>query len=252
MGWTFEEKVVAGLGVAFVLLTAVGMAAHRTHERLTLRRITDLTTRSSSVIEHTERVLSDMTDSESGERGFVITGEESYLEAFTKASAAVAGTMTELRTLTGDTPGHQKHLDETERLIAGTLDELDRTIRLRRAQGFAATQRELLQGQGTRHMDDLRRVIAQMERDERALLKQHEDEVEASASGALADIGFGTLLCAVLSAAVGVFFAGWATSPIGSAVRHSGFRAAPPRRVDRASWRRSALRPALRAPSSRS
>ena len=138
--WTFEEKVAGALGVAFVLITAIGMGAYRRNDTLVLKREHYLTTHSSSVIEHTERVLSEMTDSEAGQRGFVITGDEFYLEPFTNGSAAVAGTMTELRKLTADDSGHQTRLDETERLIGGRLDELRRTIGLRRAQGFEATQ----------------------------------------------------------------------------------------------------------------
>lgn len=250
--WTFEEKVAAVLGVAFVLLTAIGMAAYRRTDTLALKRKNDLIAHSSSVIEHTERVLSEMKDSETGQRGFVITGDESYLEPFANGSAAVAGTMTELRKLTADSPGRQKRIDETERLIAEKLDELRGTIGLRRAQGFEATQREILHGQGKRYMDDLRRVIEQMERDERALLKQRLDEIESSASGARTKLGFGTLVCVILSAAVGVFLTGSLMSPIGSTMRYSSFQSAPQRRVDRTSWRRSAPRSVVRAPSSRS
>ena len=249
--WTFEEKLAGVLGVAFVLITAIGMAAYRRNDTLALKREHHLTTHSSSVIELTERVLSEMTDSETGQRGFVITGDESYLEPFINGSAAVAGTMTELRKLTADNSGHQTRLDETERLIGGRLDELRRTIGLRRAQGFEATQREILHGQGKRYMDDLRRVIEQMERDERALLKQRVDDIEASASRARTKLGFGTLVCMILSAAVVVFLSRSLVGPIGSAMRHSSFQSAPQRRVDRTSWRRSAPRSALRAPSSR-
>ena len=140
--WTFEEKVAGGFGIAFVLLTAIGMAAYRRSDTLTLSRVADLNAHSRAVIDHTERMLSEMKDAETGLRGFVITGEEPYLEPFTTGSAAVASTMIELRTLTADSPSHQKRLEETERLMAGELNELGMTVRVRHL-AFGASSTEI-------------------------------------------------------------------------------------------------------------
>ena len=66
--WTFEEKLAGVLGVAFVLITAIGMAAYRRNDTLALEREHHLTTHSGS---HrlTERVLGEVTDSETGAAG---------------------------------------------------------------------------------------------------------------------------------------------------------------------------------------
>lgn len=218
MMWTFGKKVAAGFAMAFVLVAGIGAVASRSIDTLT--RASYLTTHSHAVIEHAELVMSEMKDAETGQRGFVITGDESYLEPFTTGGMAIVGTMNELRQLTIDNPGHQKHLDEAETFIGGKLEELRKTIGLRRTQGFEATQREIVGGQGKRYMDDLRRIMEQMERDERDLLRKRADEVEASASGGRMAIGLGTLLCLLLSTAVWIFLTRSLTSQIGSAVRH--------------------------------
>jgi methyl-accepting chemotaxis protein len=67
-------------------------------------------------------------------------------------------------------------------------------------------------------MDDLRRILAQMEQEERGLLKQRAEEVEAAAAGAKSTILFGTLLSLLLVTAAGILITRSLTSQIGSAV----------------------------------
>lgn len=250
--WTFEEKAAAAFGLAFVLLAAGGMGARRNTDTHRNARTSYLTTHSNAVIEHTERVLSEMKDAETGQRGFVITGDESYLEPFTNGSAAVTGTMDELLKLTTDNPEHHKRLGEAEALIAGKLDELRKTIGERRAHGFEAAQKETLGGKGERYMDDLRRVIDQIERSERDLLKLRAAEVEASTSRVRTSIECGTMISLAVAAALAYFLARSLASPIGPPARPVALRSAPLRRSTRTnSWRR-VPRPAVRAPLSRS
>src|SRR5579863_5125285 len=244
--WTFEEKAAAGFGLVFVLLAASGMVARPNIETRRIRRASSLTMQSNAVMEHTERVLSEMKDAETGQRGFVITGDESYLEPFTQGGAAVAGTMDELHKLTADNPEHQKRLGEVEALIAGKLDELRKTVGQRRVEGFEATRKEILNGKGKRYMDDLRRVIDQMERSERDLLKLRAAEVERSASRSRNSIDSGVLVSLMVATALAFFLARSLVSPTGQAVRPVAFRSVPQRRsTGTNSWRR-APRPAVR------
>jgi methyl-accepting chemotaxis protein len=216
--WTFGKKVAAGFGLAFVLLAGIGAVAYRSIDALT--RTSYLVAHSHSVLEHLAGVLSSLKDGETGERGFVITADASFLEPYTEAPNGNAKLMKELRELSADNPRQQKLLDETEPLIASRLAELRETIELRRTLGFEASRKAIAAGLGKRHMDDLRRVVGQMELEERSLLQQRADEVEASAVGARTTIGVGTLLCLLLLTVAGFLLSQTLTRQIGSAIRH--------------------------------
>ena len=249
--WRFEEKVAAGFGIAFVLLTAVGMAAYRNNDTHRITQSNYLRSRSHSVIEHSERLLSEMKDAETGQRGFVITGDESYLEPYATGSAAVADTISELRELTAENPVHQKRFAEMEALVAGKLEELRQTIGLRRARGFEGARKDILRGEGKRQMDELRGVIAQIDRCERDLLKLRIGEVEAAASRSRNAIAVGTVLSLIIAMAAAFIFIRSLTSQTGPTVRRVGFRTAQARLSAPTCSQRTARRPSVQAPSSR-
>jgi len=89
---------VAGL----ILLIAVGLIAI-----WTLRQVDD----SDYWLEHTREViqgnrqlLSDLKDAESAERGFIITGDEKYLEGYRAYSADIPPALAKLEKLVADSP----------------------------------------------------------------------------------------------------------------------------------------------------
>jgi len=102
-------------------------------------------------VEHTHQVLGSLelllaaaTDSETAERGYVITGDEEYLEPYRQAAAVIDSQMRHLRELTADNRGQQQRLDSVMALVTERLAILRGVIDLRRDQGFAAAQGEIL------------------------------------------------------------------------------------------------------------
>jgi CHASE3 domain sensor protein len=170
------------------------------------------------VLEHLSGLLSLMKDAETGQRGFVITGDETYLEPHREAVPLVATTVADLRRLTSDNPHQQRRIDEAEALIATKLAELDRTIAMRRTQGFEATQKAIQGGEGKKAMDDLRKVLGAMDQEERDLLKARGDSAEASASGAKATIAAGALLALLLVSAAGYVITRSLNHQLGTAI----------------------------------
>ncbi|HEX3772135.1 MAG TPA: methyl-accepting chemotaxis protein, partial [Polyangiaceae bacterium] len=99
----------------------------------------------------------------------------------------------------------QQRLETALPFIDGKLAELARTIELRRTQGAEAALKEVLTGKGKRTMDDLRRVLGDMDREERDLLEQRAAAAEANASAAETTIAVGVLLGLLLVGAAGYF-----------------------------------------------
>jgi methyl-accepting chemotaxis protein len=214
--WTFGKKLAAGFAIPIVLLAAIGTVSYRALDSLTSTSY--LVTHTHAVIEHVEHVISLLKDTETGQRGFVITGDEAFLEPYVASASDIPKVVKDLRELTRDNPNQQKRLDDLEPLITQKLAELKRTIDLRRSAGFEPTQKIVASGEGKRTMDQIRLVLGQMDREERDLLRQRADEVEAVASGVRVTILLGTGLCLLLTLAVGFILVRTLSGQIGSAV----------------------------------
>jgi methyl-accepting chemotaxis protein len=191
--WTFGRKIVAGFAISIVLLAVIGTVAYRAINALTSTSYT--VSHTHQVLERIARLLIEMENAETGQRGYVITGDEGYLAPYQSAIAAVDEVVKELRTLTADNSAQQRRLDQVEPLIAAKLAELKRTVEIRRTVGFEATQKVVVGGEGKRSMDDIRAVLQQMQDEENTLLMQRAKEVETSAALGRETIGYGTLVC---------------------------------------------------------
>ena len=216
--WTFGKKIAFGFAVSFVLLLGIGAVAYRSIDALT--KTSYSVTHTHIVLEHVAGLIGQLKDAETGQRGFVITGDESYLEPYQTANASLPKVLKDLRELTVDNASQQKRIDAAEALVAAKLAELKKTIELRRQAGLEPVIKFIQIGEGKRVMDDLRRVAEQMEREERDLLKQRADEVEAAATSARSTIVLGTLFCLVFVSGTGYFLTRSLTTQISGAVQH--------------------------------
>jgi CHASE3 domain sensor protein len=214
--WTFGRKIAAGFAVAFTLLATIGLVAYRSIDLLT--RTSYQATHSHLVLEKITGVQSQLQDAETGQRGFVITGDDAYLEPYQTGVAAVGQVMKDLRDLTADNQDQQRRIGQAEPLVTAKLAELKRTVDLRRSDGFAAALKVVSTNEGKRYMDDLRRVLGEMDAIERGLLKQRGDEVEASARGAKFTIIIGTVIALLFVCAVGWLLTLTLSRQIGTAV----------------------------------
>ena len=196
-----EWKVRVGFGFALACLGVIGIVSYLSVVRLN---------ENAARVEHTHEVLSSLelllaaaTDSETAERGYVITGDESYLEPYREAGAVIDGQTRRLRELTADNRAEQQRLDSVAALMTERLAILRAGIELRKDQGFAAVQGEILTGKGKQLHDRIRRLIGQMEDTETSLLKQREQLTRRSSTVAqLVIIGGGLLACGLVALAL--------------------------------------------------
>jgi methyl-accepting chemotaxis protein len=213
---TFGRQIAAGFAVAFALLAMIGIVAYRGINSLT---------NTSYAVAHTHLVMgkmadvaTDVLDVDTGMRGFVITGVDAFLEPYDAGTNAVAQNVTALRALIADNPGQQKRLDEAERFIESKLIEAKRAIDARRSGGLEAAARVVQSGIGKQQMDGVRRVLDEMESEERGLLTQRAAEVEAAARGANSAMMIGTITALFFVCGVGWFLTLALSRQIGTSV----------------------------------
>jgi PAS domain S-box-containing protein len=133
------------------------------------------------VINSAESVLSMMKDAERGERGFLLTGEESYLAPYNSAIAGLPSGLKELKYLTSDNPRQQARLVEINRLTSERLSVLKLAIELRKASGVDAGIAVVRSGQGVQVMDKLGSTLDAIMSEERRLLGERTALAEAQA-----------------------------------------------------------------------
>lgn len=216
--WTFGRKIAVGFALAFLLLLGIGSVAYRSITTMTTTSL--LVTHTHQVLENVAKTLSLLQDTETGQRGYVITGEEPYLEPYNSGVEGLPRIVKELRELTADNANQQKRIDQADPLIAARLAVLKLTIEMRRKEGFEPAAREIRTGRGKKEMDDLRVILGQMDREEHDLLKQRADEVASVSSGAKSTILYGTIFCLLFVTAAGFLITRSLSSQIGAAVRH--------------------------------
>ena len=82
-----------------------------------------------------------MKDAETGQRGYLLTGEETYLEPFTAARAAISGELDNTRVLLSGRTEQLARLGSLQQLVDLKLNELRETIEQRRNGDTAAALR---------------------------------------------------------------------------------------------------------------
>jgi PAS domain S-box-containing protein len=169
------HKFVAALA-GVVLLVGMGMfgafwAFHQTEEAGAARA------RSTLVIGSANALLSAMKDAETGQRGFVITGKEDFLEPYLLVRDGVQRRIDDLQQLVVDTAS-LKYLNVVEPLLVAKLTELSQVIELRRRHDLKGVVALVDSGQGKRYMDDVRSAMGEFIKIEEGTLAQHEADFQ--------------------------------------------------------------------------
>ncbi len=178
MKWAINNKIAASFGITLVVLIVNAGVTYRNIERAIADN--NRVSRSNEVLAALEGTLSTLKDAETGQRGYLITGEENYLEPYNTATKSVNDYIRQLKKLIADNPNQQQQITTLEQEVADKLEELNQTIVLRREKGFTSAQQVVLSGQGKQVMDEIRASIAQMENDERQLLQQRIQNAKTS------------------------------------------------------------------------
>ena len=140
------------------------------------RRSREAVNESNHTIQSLQQVLALAVDAETGQRGYLLTGDGAYLAPFEGTEQAVERELARLRGLTeGDPPLSRARVDSLTFVIDHKFEELRETIALRRAGDLTAAQAVVQSGRGKRTMDEARRLAAALRGNEEAELTQRDD-----------------------------------------------------------------------------
>jgi signal transduction histidine kinase len=125
---------------------------------------------SHQMIEAAQATLQDLTNAETGQRGYLITSDDRYLDPYHKANAAITSDTAELRRLAGSDPMLNRRLDSLSGKIDAKLAELAQTIDLQRAGGIDSARAEVRTNLGKNAMDAVRAELGQISARQEAML----------------------------------------------------------------------------------
>lgn len=135
-------------------------------------------------------LFSTLQDAETGQRGFIITGDKKYLEPFQSAQTRLPETIKRFADSpqSGISEADAKALEET---IRQKIGELTQTIELRRSQGFQAVLPLIQADNGMKLMGRIREMIGRLREKQQAELTRDIHEINV-ATGHRTEIFFVT------------------------------------------------------------
>ena len=154
---TLHRKILAGFVLCTLLLLVVGAISFRNSEKFV--DTNRLVSHTHEVLYELGQVLVNVVDAETGERGYIITGDENYLEPYEHAKAQLSEHLKKVRELTKDNPSQQKNIEAIEEQAGIIIVRLQACIAARKTGGFEAARDMVLSGTGKAAVDKMRRLI---------------------------------------------------------------------------------------------
>jgi methyl-accepting chemotaxis protein len=216
--WTFGRKVGAGFAVMAIALAIIAVTGYRSTR--TLITNDEWVAHTHQVRRQVAGLLAQIVEAESGQRGFVLTGSEHFLEPYKVALGAIDKTYADLHQLTIDNPAQTRRLDALRPAIDEKLALLKRTLEVRRAESLEVAAAAITASQGQVLMDTIRRLVDEIDQDELRLLDIRRRDSESASEATKVIILWGSIGAIVITILAGWLITSSLSGQIGSAVRH--------------------------------
>ena len=213
-----RRTIVVGSVVAFIIaamLVALVILTQRTAERSQAATAMELQT--VQVMLQTQRFLSALLDVETGERGYLLTADRTFLAPHHRGRAQAPIELDQLHRLTVDNPVQRRNIAALQQLMQSKIAISDDRVAEASHGNIADARAATSDNRGKVAMEDVRRVIAAVLAEEDRLLVIRrgitEAATDASRHVAMLVIGFGA---AVL---LGLIVVGWIAARTARAAR---------------------------------
>jgi len=173
------------------MLSVIGFFSYRSS--LSYQEAVQSQKESRDTLLNLDETLTLAVDMQTGMTGFVVNGNETYLDPYTKAKTEIKQKLATLRTLMADDPTELAGLDSLERLINQRIDAAAAIIAIRRSEGHEAAVLQLGSKPEIDLMENIRTTIDQLKNRESTLLEQHERSLDAARNRTIVILILGTV-----------------------------------------------------------
>lgn len=210
MKQNFKRNLLIGFSVSMIILIASAVASF-----ISINNLLD----SAGLVNHTNDVIFELKninealiDAETGQRGYLITGEDEFLNPYKDARERAFAGYENIRKLTNDNPRQQEKMPMLRRMIEGRFRYLESAIENKNA-GLSPNIANLRLGREA--MDEIRRMLTDMQQHELALLTERTESMNLFARFTPPLIVAGAILALIIT----VVFYTRVTSDYGERVR---------------------------------
>jgi len=180
---TLNRKILIGFIVCSLILLGVAFFSHKNSEKFIASN--NLVDQTNKVLNEVSQILTAVTDAETGNRGFIITGDDVYLEPFKNAERTIGEHLDKVKELTKDNIIQQK-IEELEKEIKIRFTHLKVGIALRKivpaAIGIEKSREFVVSGVGKESQDRIREIIDSIQKLEHTLLAERKQASEEDAN----------------------------------------------------------------------
>jgi PAS domain S-box-containing protein len=193
--------VTVGFILALVILGAIAAISYSSIKGFNERA--KWVEHTQEVLRETEGVLSDLKDVETGVRGYIISGQDSFLDVYRDAMSSIPDRMARLARLTDDNPRERQRIAAFRTLVDNRLSEAEKLLHLRQRSRLVISDDVRARiGVGKSVMGEIRVLAGETRNEEEALLRTRSQESQHSALQTIAVIvagnaaGFSILIIA--------------------------------------------------------
>ena len=169
-----------GFLVPVALIAALGFISH--HLATETVESFNWVTHTYDVIQEIDGAQAALVNVETGQRGYTITGRETYLESHRNTVAEITNRLARIHELVRDKPVQLTNLMELATFAGQKVARAELVISIRQREGFEAAQQLMAGDEGKILMDKVRHVAAMMRAQELRLLDMREDKYRLNAS----------------------------------------------------------------------
>src|SRR5690242_6900367 len=172
-----RKAVALVFSTALLILIVLGISSFWSTRQLILGRA--LRRQSRELSDTLEDLLSLLDAAETSQRGYLLTGDSSFLDHYHGFLESLNQNLRRLESLTSDDPIQKDDLARLKPLVETRIAELNQTIEIRQSQGLEAARQVVIVNAARRTMDGVRRLITVMDNRELSSIKQNLKENDA-------------------------------------------------------------------------
>ena len=197
--WSIEQRVLAGFGLVFLGIIVISIMSYR--NTAVVVKNSRLDTSSHELVQLLGSIEEALIAAESGHRRYLVTGDESYLKPYRALVEQMPEFSRYLQALARPS-GQQSRITELQRLIQQQLDIETNAISTRNTRGAEAVRHLALPGVAKRELDDIHRLMAELESSEQQGMRARVLESAGTTRSTIALLALGGVLQLVLLGAV--------------------------------------------------
>jgi diguanylate cyclase (GGDEF)-like protein len=184
MNWDSKTNISLGFVLALCSCIAIAALGYRSTQRLIAANRSVVHT--DEVLQELQATLEEVTQSETAERGFILTGDDRYLQIHQSAVQISYEGLLNLQHLTSDNPRQQARWATLDKAIRQKIEWQNYLSTVMKESGAKEASRLVATRKGQQLTDTIRGLVAEMTSEEQQLLRQRTDIARVSATSTLA------------------------------------------------------------------